>query len=317
MASVGTWPLIPDAVRANVRRLAKPIRVGIIADLHHDLMHDGQERLEEFLAAMSDPVPDAIIQLGDFAVPAPKNWQLIDTFNEAHPRSLHVRGNHDTDDGYSVEQVVDMWGMRARYYHEDIGGARLIVLDGNDTPEKFTGKYPAHIGPEQLDWLRNALQSHDGPILVFSHQPLAGAWAIDNAAEVQQVLNGAADRVVLALNGHSHIDDLVRVGNIGYLHVNSASYVWVGSEYAHETYSEQIVAKHPRLSSVCPYKRALFATLTLEPECGHATLDGRSSEWVGKSPAQLGCDKHPELIDGQEIVPMIRSRQIPQLSSAH
>ena len=41
------------------------IRIGICADLHQDIMHDGPERLTTFLEAMTVQRPDFIIQLGD------------------------------------------------------------------------------------------------------------------------------------------------------------------------------------------------------------------------------------------------------------
>ncbi|GAG00497.1 unnamed protein product, partial [marine sediment metagenome] len=258
--------------------------------------------------------PDAIIQLGDFAVPAEKNRALVNRFNTAHSRTLHVLGNHDIDGGYTTEQVLDFWEMKARYYSQDLGGVRLIVLDGNEMPAKLTEKYPAHIGPQQLEWLRGELQSHESPIVVFSHQPLAGAWPIDNAEEVRRVLSTASSQVVLALNGHSHIDDLVRVDNVNYLHVNSASYVWVGKSFGHPSYSKEILSAYPRLAFACPYRDALFTTLTLEPDSGDITIQERKSEWVGESPAQLGRDKHPNLINGEQIAPRIRSRRIARVA---
>ena len=38
--------------------------------------------------------------------------------------------------------------------------------------------------------------------------------------------------------------------------------------------------------------------------------EGRESQWVGKSPSQLGIAAKPNLTDGKEISPKIRSRQL-------
>ncbi len=287
----------------------------MITDLHQDTMHDGPERLGKFLEAMKKDSPDAIIQLGDFAVPSKENQALTDSFNSAHPVAMHVLGNHDADGGYSYDQTLEAWGMKERYYYRDIGGLRVIVLDGNEKPPNHVSGYPSHIGLKQMTWLRTTLQSHEGPILVLSHQPLAGPWAVDNADNVQDVLNAAADRVLLAVNGHSHIDHLVRKGNIGYLHLNSASYVWVGRGYKRETYSPEIHAAYPKLASACPYREPLFTTLTIDPVNGRIDLKGCDSQWVGESPAERGRDKHPDLIDGEQIVPRIRSRQIRRIAT--
>jgi Icc protein len=306
---------LSDSAHSSVCKISKPVRLGMITDLHQDIMHDGPQRLGAFLAAMKNAPPDAIIQLGDFAVPAKKNQLLIETFNAAHPQALHVLGNHDADGGYSYEQTMTAWGMPERYYFRDIGGLRVIVLDGNEPPPNHQDGYPSHIGPEQIKWLRGTLESHDGPIIVISHQPLAGPWAIDNAKDVQSVLSSAADRVLLAVNGHTHIDELVRVDGVGYLHLNSASYVWVGNSFRHESYGAEIHAAHPRLAGTCPYRDSLFTTLTIDPASGRIDLQGSVSRWVGPSPAELGRDKHPDLIDGEQIVPAIRARKIKRIAT--
>ncbi|MGY0040964.1 hypothetical protein [Pedobacter sp. NJ-S-72] len=41
----------------------KTIRFGVIADLHHDIMHDGIERLSAFTDQMNIENPDFIVQM--------------------------------------------------------------------------------------------------------------------------------------------------------------------------------------------------------------------------------------------------------------
>ena len=305
---------LPSVAAAALRGAGSPIRLGLIADLHHDVMHDGLDRLESFLTTMQAAKPDAILQLGDFAIPSDENRSLIERFNQAHAEALHVIGNHDVDGGFSFEQVVETFGMKHRYYTHDVGGLRLIVLDGNEKPPNHQRGYPQYIGPEQMEWLRNELDSHPGPMVVFCHQPLAGPHSIDNAEEVQTHLNSAADRVVLAVNGHTHIDNLVRSGNVVHFHCNSASYYWVGGAHTHESYPPEIHEKYEYIKYTCPYRDPLFATLTFLPDTGEIRIEGRGSEWVGKSPAEVGRDGHPDLIDGEEIVPTIRSRRLARLA---
>lgn len=305
------------SIAGSQRALAQldngPIRIGMIADLHQDVMPDGRQRLDAFLKTMKKNQADAIIQLGDFATPRPENQPLIDTFNNAHPRALHVLGNHDIDGGFTTAQTMAAWGMKKRYYARDIKGLRVIVLDGNEKYPGFEGKYPSHVGPEQQQWLRDQLKEFDGPILVLCHQPLAGAWAIDNEVEIQKILSTAADRVLLAVNGHSHIDQLLHVGNVNYLHLNSASYVFVGIKFKHDSYPPEVMARHPKLGSTCPYKDALFATFTIDPVKKQIQIEGTRSSWLGPSPGELGRVKHPDLKNGEQIVPQIRSREIEHL----
>ena len=86
LGAAATSIALPHSVAANLKQLNKPVQIGMIADLHHDVMHDGDDRLEVFLRAMSARQPDAILQLGDFAYPSAENTALIERFNAAHAR---------------------------------------------------------------------------------------------------------------------------------------------------------------------------------------------------------------------------------------
>ena len=77
MLSIGsaatTSILLPDAVSASLKKIKNVVKLGVISDLHQDIMHDGPSRLNEFLKAKKKEKPDALIQLGDFAYPTKKN----------------------------------------------------------------------------------------------------------------------------------------------------------------------------------------------------------------------------------------------------
>ena len=301
---------LPLQAIAALKKNKKPIKLGMIADLHQDLMHDGPARIKAFLEAMNREKPDALIQLGDFAYPTKKNDRVTKAFENAHSKTLHVLGNHEIDGGHSFDAVAKLWGMKGRYYTEKVNGLDLIVLDGNEKPKSHKIGYPAHIGDQQLEWLAKQLKILKGPILVISHQPLAGPYSIDNAGEVQSLLNSVSDKVLLAVNGHTHIDHVARVGKISYLHVNSASYKWVGGSYRNKSYPAEVHSKFRWVEYTCPYQDSLFTTLTIDPGNGRIDVKGRESQWVGKSPSQLGVPAKPNQIDGKEICPKIRSRQL-------
>ena len=306
---------LPRTSAAAIGRLEKPVRIGVIADLHHDVMHDGIARMEAFVKTMTTRQPNAIIQLGDFAYPNAKNSKVIKLFNQAHKQSLHVIGNHDTDSGHTKNQCLDLWGMSGRYYTRNIEGLQLVVLDGNDRGSPtHKGGYVSYVGKEQVKWLKEQLATLDGPIIVACHQPLAGYAAVDNAGELQAILGDAADKVLLAINGHSHIDDVLRIKNVTYMHVNSASYKWVGGKYRHESYPKDVHAKFPWISYTCPYRNPLFATLTVDPKSLAIRVEGHQSEWVGKAPAELGKDVDARLTNGEEISPRIRDRRILRIA---
>ncbi len=306
---------LPRTSAAAIGRLEKPVRIGVIADLHHDVMHDGIARTEAFVKAMATSQPNAIIQLGDFAYPNAQNSEVIKMFNDAHERSLHVIGNHDTDDGHTKEQCLDIWGMPGRYYTQNVDGLQLVVLDGNDPGSPtHKGGYASYFGQEQTEWLKDQLENLDGPIIIVSHQPIAGYSAVDNAEEMQGILGDAADKIILVINGHSHIDEVLRIKGVTYMHVNSASYQWVGGNYRHDSYAQEVHAKYPWISYTCPYRDSLFATLTFDPKSLAVGVEGRQSEWVGKAPAELGVDLGPSLTNGEEISPRIRDRRLLRIA---
>ncbi len=285
----------------------RSIKFGLIADLHQDVIHDAQERLETFIQAGKDQTLDALIQLGDFATPIPKNRKIIETFNSAHAVPLHVIGNHDTDGGLKTSQVVDGWGMKNRYYSAEVRGIKLIVLDGNDRPKDHTSGYPAHVAEDQLEWFEGEL-THQGPMIVLCHQPLAGPKSIDNAPAVQTLLAAARDRILVVINGHTHIDEFLEIEGIHYWHVNSAAYHWVGEQYKHLSYSPEIHSQFRDQSFTCPYRQALFSFLEVDLSSGQILITGRETSWVGSSPAELGKPNASGLESGKQIVPSIRSR---------
>jgi len=306
--------MLPDSVRAIAPADDGTVKLGLIADVHHDLIHDAPERLKAFLKVMRRERPHATVQLGDFAFPKPDNQEVVNLFNQSSSMPLHVIGNHDMDNGHTKAQCVAAWGIPASYYAKDVQGIRLLILDGNQTGSpRYKGGYPSYIGPEQRAWLREELAQAKGPTIVISHQPLAGPLAVDDALEIQEILGEFANKVLLAINGHSHLDYLLRVRHVPYLHLNSASYYWVGEAYRHDNYPPEIMQKYPFAALTCPYRTCLFATLSIDPARQVLTLRGRQSTWVGDSPAQLGLDIDPEILPGEHITTQIRPREVERV----
>lgn len=289
----------------------KEIKIGLLSDLHFDIIHDGEDRLHFFLDVMRLEKPDALIQMGDFAIPKPENSKIIQSFNEAQSKTFHVLGNHDMDDGFSKKEVTEKYGMPSLYYSEDLGSIRLIVLDGND-PDSPTkkGGYDSFIGPDQQIWLIKELENSDKPILIVSHQPIAGIYTIDNSLEIQEILSSFSSKILLVLNGHAHVDQHIEVGGVNYVHINSASYYWVGEKLAHESLSSEIHQNHPSLQFTCPYQKPLFAVLTIDPKAKKIAIEGRKTEWIGPSPLELGYSILSESEQEKYLQPKISNRKI-------
>ena len=287
------------------------LRLGLIADIHRDAIHDVDFRLQTFLEEMNRAEVHAKIQLGDFAIPKPSNASFIAAFNQGTIPAYHVLGNHDMDEGYSKEQAIHAFGMPSAYYSQVIQGIRILVLDGNDLGSPTAkGGYASYIGKVQQDWLNQELEDSKEPVLIISHQPIAGIYTIDNAIEMQNLLAKHSSKIVLAINGHAHVDQLIKVAGVSYLHLNSASYYWVGEKHAHLSLDAKTHAAFPLLAFTCPYKEVLFGMLTIDRKQGKLTLNGRKSSWIGPSPQELGYGILSKAEQEQYVQPRISDREV-------
>ena len=275
-------------------RISEPVRLGMIADLHGGLAPDAMRRLDSFLKGMAGTDCDALVQMGDFAYPNKKHQVFADKLNGAHTEVVHVIGNHEFDFGLTRKDCYQAWGISSSYYAKDIGGIRLLILDGNESGSaKHKGGYPSYIGPEQVKWLANALQTSEKPVLLLSHQPLAGSSAIDNADEIQKLLTEHKEKIVLCVNGHTHLDRLLEIEGVSYFHLNSASYFWVGGK-----------------ARMAHYKNALFTTLTIDPKKCTVSVEPCVSEWAGPSPEKLGYFDVKRSMPKTSVTPQIRSHNV-------
>ncbi len=287
------------------------LRLGLITDLHRDVIHDADLRLQTFLEEVHRTEVHAKIQLGDFAIPKPANASFIAAFNQGNIPAYHVLGNHDLDEGYSKEQAIQAFGMPSAYYAKVIQGVRILILDGNDPGSPTTkGGYASYIGKEQQDWLNQQLEDSKEPVIVISHQPIAGIYTIDNSVEIQNLLSTHASKIILAVNGHAHVDQFLKVGGVSYLHLNSASYYWVGEKHRHLSMDADTHANYPSLSLTCPYAAVLFGVLTLDRKTKKLSLTGRKSSWIGPSPMELGYSILSPAEQEMYLNPQISNREL-------
>ncbi len=272
----------------------KVIKLGVIADLHGGFIDDAESRLDSFLLEMKNVDCDALVQLGDFAYPNKDHQHYPDKFNAAHDTTIHVIGNHEFDYSLTREDCYKAWSISSSYYTKDIGDLRVIILDGNErgSPD-YEGGYPSYIGEAQVSWLKSELERADKPVLILCHQPIAGAWPVDNYTEIQNLLSVHANNIVACVNGHSHLDCLHQIGGVNYLHLNSASYYWVGGEERMAFYTDP-----------------LFTTLTIDLENGTVMVEGLSSTWKGVSPEEMGYFEEEGRPEKNCVTPQIRPRTL-------
>lgn len=306
---VGTALLGPHAW-ANGQAQQKSLRFGVCADVHKDIMHDADARLNTFVDRMNRERVDFIIQLGDFCRPYERNNDFMKIWRSFKGPAYHVLGNHDTDGGFTREQTVAYWNMPATYYAFDRGGFRFVVLDGNDKTEPSQSGYARYIGAAQQQWLRRQLETTDRSVIVFSHQSLEEPGGVENGAAIRAILadaNRTAGRrkVLACFNGHHHIDHCRRINDIDYIQINSMSYFWMGGDHQHIRYSDEIDKQYPWIKYTAPYRDPLFALITLQPD-GTIRIEGTRSEWVGPAPWDLGYAKDKDT----RIVPAISTRRL-------
>lgn len=313
-ASSVIFPLLSESARDPLSS-ARPLRFGVIADVHKDVMHDADQRLAAFVERATEAKVDFIIQMGDFCVPKAENQGFMDIWRRWKGPNYHVIGNHDTDGGYSREQTVAYYDMPSRYYSFEEGDFHFVVLDGNDRPADHVSGYPCYINAEQQAWLKEDLSATTRPTLVMVHQSLERPedGGVQNGEAIRRILEEANQeagfqKVLACFSGHHHRDYLRHIQGIAYSQINSASYYWVGGDYQHVRYSKEVDAAHPWIKYTVPYRDSLFAIVSLDPARRKLTIEGKKSEMVGPAPWDLG--KTREAWDAATLRAAISDRQL-------
>lgn len=286
---------------------------GVCADVHKDIMHDSDERLQEFIDKTTKKNSDFIIQLGDFCRPYDYNKEFLSIWESFGKNNHHVIGNHEMDGGFSRQQVVEYLGMSNEYYSFDSKGFHIIVLDGNDkNPSKNKAPgYARFIGKKQLKWLEKDLQSTNLPCLIFSHQSIEkNTDGIENRAEIRTLFEEenhkvGFNKIVACFSGHHHTDYVSDIKGIYYIQINSMSYQWLGEKYQTVRYSKEIDEKFPWIKNTVPYKEPLYAFIEISTDA--INIEGIKSSFVGPSPKELGCPEPPE---NNPTIPEITDRNI-------
>ncbi len=277
---------------------AKTVKFGICSDIHLATMHDAEQRLTAFIDSMKSARPDFIIELGDFEAPAEGYMKFVNIWNSFPGKKYHVIGNHDLD-GISLEQAIEYRHMKSPYYTFTDKGFKFIVLYGNDKEDPNEKKYGRYIGKEQLMWLQEELDNAKQPIVIFSHQGFGTYpgvegedYSVEDADRVRDMLQNhnktyRSARVICCFNGHSHYDYAQNINGIWYITINSMSYKWLGKEYKHIRYSEDVDREFKWIKYTAPYKEPLFSVVEIST-AGYIKMTGKISEYVGPSPWELG-----------------------------
>lgn len=296
----------------------------VFTDLHIDIMHDSILRLEKILSAAKEKNVQFIVNLGDITYPdneflERKNITTRDAKafycdrDEEKKKALnmlsgcgipvyHVLGNHEMD-VCNKSTAMEYLNIEKPYYSFDKNGLHFIVLDCNFIFDEeqyidyefcnyhyYHGNQVSFLSSKQIKWLEKDIMNSTGPCIIFSHQSLSdkihGLQNREAVWELFRKVNSDKKRVVLCMNGHSHIDGMSERENIPFVNINSASNIWIGSKYQTIRYSEDIDKKYPYIKATAPYKDPLFAIVTIDNNS--IRIEGTKSEFAGPSPYELG-----------------------------
>ena len=200
------------------------IRIGIFTDAHYArglttcntrACWQSMEKTQRVLNALSDA--DLIVQLGDLINVSCDQEQDMENIRAMQELlvgcgkvCLSVLGNHDVE---AAQKRVFLPEAEKGYYYSDVGGVRLIMLDGCFTSEGISYEdaewdwtdslIPGH----ELEWLGNTLKGTEGRAVVFCHQNLdareGDPHVIKNAGQVRKVLEESG-KALAVLQGHCH-----------------------------------------------------------------------------------------------------------------
>lgn len=290
--------LIFPGLFCSARDKHNSVKIGLCSDVHLPTMHDARLRLTTFMNQMKSEKPDFIIELGDFAQASEKFDEYYELWNSFPGEKYHVIGNHEMDGGHSREEAVAYRHMKSPYYSFDKNGFHFIVLDGNDKKDENAKGYKQFIGAPQIEWFKNDLSQTEFPVVIFSHQGLVvykgvdEDYGVENAAEIREITENhnasyPAKKVVACFNGHTHWDYAEEINDVWYIHITSMSYHWLGEGYEQIRYSPAVDKNFKWIKYTAPFKDPLFTTVEISSK-GFIKIAGKTSEWVGPSPFEIG-----------------------------
>ena len=235
---------------AMAKRKYKPIRFGIVADIHYADAPDNSainryfreslNKVAECTALMNEQKVDFLIELGDLkdqGNPPVENETLkyLDSIENVLKQFkgplYHVLGNHDHD---SISKLQFLKGISndgfynaVNFYSFTRSSFHFIVLDANynaQGQEYDHGNFDwteAHIPDNQLRWLKSDLKYHNRPTIVFIHHQLDSPLVADkrhcpdNSDAVRKLLEESGN-VLAVFQGHYHKGGLNKINNIFY-----------------------------------------------------------------------------------------------------
>lgn len=279
------------------------MKFAVFSDLHYDAIHDGEQRLAEFINSAKEENVDFIIELGDLCYPIDTNKHLILKLKKTGIPCFFTIGNHNIDT-YSMDIVLKFFKMESSYYSFIFENIKFIVLDANYVKmangyepyhkshhKKNNGEYP-YIPLEEINWLKNELREEAFYYVIITHQSLSNDFSnrgIANRKEIRKIFeerNQDGKKVLLCMNGHDHGNDIKIINDIYYYTVNSMSYIWQEIK-ENLSYSEEIYNKYPSLKNLILYQEALHVIVEIDDNM-NIQINGMKGHYQNITPVEIG-----------------------------
>ena len=293
----------------------------LFADFHyapHKFLSGEFAELKEIQETAERENCDFIIHAGDFCNAPAKYKDFVDAYNDFHIPSYHCIGNHESGSN-TFAQTLAVYKMDSPYYYFDCKGYRMIVLDPNYYRDgenfihyEFTNYHAPGVSrdwvpQDQLNWLKEAVDSSPYPCILISHESFERPDGVKNRADVLKIINDANKKkphsVLMCINGHHHRDHIRILDGICYFDVNSTKIDWIEG-ITHDRYPAELLAKYRALGHTVVYTDPLYCVVEIEG----TTIDikGRESTmFMGISREDVGG--RPFDRAGRPVVPKIQS----------
>jgi predicted phosphodiesterase len=264
---------------------SRPLRVGLVTDLHYDDREaKGTRFYRESLAKAREAVDrlrtervEMLAVLGDIKDMADREPEAATLGHlvaiEAELQrfggpTYHVLGNHDMDNLSKAQALAAITNTGIEpgrsFYAFSRGGVRFVTLDAcftKDGRDYDHGRFDwrdSVVPADELGWLERELKATREPVIVLAHQRLdaSGDSYVKNSAEVRAVLE-ASGKVLAVFQGHDHAGGYRLVNGIHYYTLKA---VVDGSGAENNSYA--VLEVHPDFNlTLTGYRRAVGMTL--------------------------------------------------------
>lgn len=272
------------------------------ADLHYYpgvFCTNAAEKLEKIKQRAIENNVDMVIHAGDLCHAPHLNTDFVEKYHNFPMPVYHTIGNHENDKS-SYEEILSTYRIENGYYYFDKNGFRFIVLDlnymvidgellhynygdylGNYGGKRKVGAYVA-MGKVQMQWLEETVMDSPYPCILISHQSTERKDSGFAFSEMQEIwslydrVNKDKQKIIMAINGHHHRDNLRIFKNILFFDLNSASMDWL--EKPHDKFPKELMDKYSLIQHSIIWNDPLSAVVTVT-EDGNIKIEGAKSDY--------------------------------------